>query len=783
MLAAAKNKGPICELLLSSGADPTLKTPDGRDALDLARAAGAADAILVLERLRPKTEAPLQETPDALLGWKADADPEVPLGAAPEGIHGVALFEVDGEDDSLDLSGWETEEDGAAPEDNRPLVEAIRAVHSSISMHAPIDTAEDWAEFEASLPERAERLQRAGDEEGRREILRVLRRALREGSVPERELAAIFDGEDGLLNESDKALLMLVLGDLGGETDERIEPEGYEDAWEERDDDEGAVAEAWAFLEDIRSGRNEPLRFYFRDMRVGRLLTAEEELSLGREMEDGLASALDALASWPEGVASFLAFADMVRSGALEAESVSEGRADDEDMEPSTRVAPAQLEEYEGDEEGSGVVLPVKAREFLDKAGVVNSLAENAGRGGADERALRAALEAANLAPAFLALLADATAKESGSGAGRRFHVGVARHAKARERMVVSNLRLVLSVVKRYQGLGLPLEDLIQEGNLGLMRAVDRYDWRKGFRFSTYATWWIRQQASRAVADKGRTIRTPVHVNDIMLKIMREAVELEHVTGRVPSPEALALRLSIPTKKVSALMARMEEPVALHEVDSSGEAPGDCLVDESPAADPVTLIDKVYQARNLEGLLAKLDPRQAAVIRFRFGLGCGDQRTLEETGEHFGVTRERIRQIERSALNSLAKFVASGAPWVSESPTAAVDGNDELSATNDDERSSEAGVDVSIPAPKKRGRPRKYHDTDSNSSIVSRPAWGSMDRVIRLAKDAGAFVEDGRANGGQVVVRLGRGGEKTRVLSRELVKYGFRYFPGGEYRK
>lgn len=770
MLAASRNKGAICTLLLSSGADPALVDPSGRDALAVARAAGAVDAVSVLEPFARKAGEEVPEPVEGAPKGETGVNPDVMLDTDLRNVARVAVLGLDDGDYAFDLSGWEVEEDGPAPEDDRTLSETARSVHGVISAHVPIDTSEDWGDFDAFLPERAVPLPKVGDEEGREGIRRTLRMALREGSVPEQDIVALSENEDGTSNESGEALLRLVLGDMGAETDERLDLEDPSSTWDEREADEDEVSEALAFLEDVGSGRNEPMRIYIREMRGGRLLTADEEISLARDMDQGVASALDALAAWPEGIATFMVAAEKVRSGEIEVESVSEG-CEDEQRDFSTGTA--QIPSDESEEEGNGFDLPPVTREFLDKAGSVRVLARNVGRGGQEERLLRNALQAARLSSAFLVGMAN-TSRADCSGAAERFRMAVARYTAARERMTVSNLRLVISVVKRYQGLGLPLEDLVQEGNIGLMKAVERYDWRKGFRFSTYATWWIRQQATRAVADKGKTIRTPVHVHDTMLRIAREADESERLTGRIPSVEVLAGRLCIPAKKVSTLMARMEEPVPLHEPDASGEAPSDSLIDESVSADPSAQADRVALIAALERMLLELDPRQAEVIAFRFGLDGGDQRTLEETGGHYGVTRERIRQIEASALKKLAHPIRSDIlrDFLEGSAVASRRYAVPLEETLDE---------ALVPQPK--GRPRKSFVVDSDVPPVERQSMGGTDRLVERVRATGAFVEDGRSNGGEIVVRLRWEGTQTRALIRALLNHGFRPYPGMEYRK
>lgn len=786
MLAASRNKAAICDLLLSAGADPTLMGPTGQNALAMAVEAGAADAIFVFERHFPGSGGKQLLTTDAAPDSSVEANSAIP-GTPTEGPYDVVVPGFDEGGNDFNLSGWEAEEDGPPPVDNTAVAESARAVHAVISSHAPIDLAEDWGDLDAFLPERVDPLPSSYDEDGRRGVLRAIRRALREGSIPERDVVALWTEEGHATNAPGEALFRFVLGDLGAETDERIELEDLGYAWEEREDNEDVVSEALAYLEDLASGRNEPMRFYGKDMRRASLLTAEEEVSLGRDMEEGLAYAVDALASWPEGLAALLDLAERVRCGEYDAESLlKEGNLDDEHVDETVRAVPTQLDETLGEEEGEHLITKHTAREFLEKAGAVAAFAGSAGCGGVGERMLRDALAAADFSPAFLAVLVDAVGSNA-SEAAVHYRAGILKYAKARERMMISNLRLVFSVVRRYQGLGLPLEDLIQEGNVGLIKAVDRYDWRRGFRFSTYATWWIRQQASRALSDMGKTIRTPVHVTETLLRIARQVEELEHATGHVPTAEILAQRLSIPSGKVAALMARMVEPVPLDEPDVSGDTPLDVVIDESFSVDPFAMANRTSQIAWLERLLTKLDQKKAEVIRFRYGLDDGDQRTLEETGERFGVTRERIRQIESASLKQLAQFARSERVGIyrSGSTAAANDEEDSLDEGNDKDgkgyRDETAEMETSVRGA--GGRSRAAPTPDSTEPVAHAPVPGGIDRAINMARVAEAFVEDGREHGGQVVIRLRRGGLKSRALIRTLLKFGFRQYSVGEFRK
>jgi RNA polymerase primary sigma factor len=242
----------------------------------------------------------------------------------------------------------------------------------------------------------------------------------------------------------------------------------------------------------------------------------------------------------------------------------------------------------------------------------------------------------------------------------------VRKGSAARQRFIRANLRLVVSIARKYQGQGLPFLDLIQEGNIGLMRAVELFDWRRGFKFSTYATWWIRQAITRAIADRGRQIRLPVHVHDQIRKMRRTMVQFSQRMGRDPTADEMAKALELPLEEIERLMeAERREPVSLQAPVGEDTELGD-LLEQADAQSPLDAVEDAMLREEIgQAVMNVLDSRERRVIALRYGLGNGHAMSLRDVGKQMGLSGERVRLIEREALRKLRNSeIINAAGWI-----------------------------------------------------------------------------------------------------------------------
>jgi RNA polymerase primary sigma factor len=391
----------------------------------------------------------------------------------------------------------------------------------------------------------------------------------------------------------------------------------------------------------VEPNSNDPLRVYLRKMGTVPLLTREGEVELAKRIEEGTNAVRDSLFDSQVAVDELVTIQERLMENRLRARELLNVEADDDTFEK---------EVWSGDESRKS-----KADKSLKKlkSDVYKLLLQLNFNKRAIDKMAQALKHKAMLEPSEDNGISIEEHKELRSHA-KTIRSGERRAQRAKAQLVEANLRLVVSIAKRYTNRGLQLLDLIQEGNIGVMIAADKFEYRRGYKFSTYATWWIRQAITRAIADQARTIRIPVHMVETMNKMHRTAHDLVQELGREPTPEELAQRLDIPVSKVRSLLRIVKEPLSLE--TPRGED-GDCtlgdFVEDQKAPSPSDSLMSSDLNKQTRELLNSLSVREQRVLQKRFGIGEKSEHTLEEIGKEFNVTRERIRQIEAKALQKL----------------------------------------------------------------------------------------------------------------------------------
>jgi RNA polymerase primary sigma factor len=625
LLAASKGHIEICRILLEAGADPRIQDSDGNDALTIA--------------LTKKMDSLVELLRESLSVLDQHAE------WCEKKLHVENIDLSESADETFDPFAWEIDEySPPLPPQDDEFLAMVSAIQRDISAHTPIDNDEDWSDVDIDLPISQRNHRRVWNEEIRNEVLCLFLVALQESHASHRWIEDVALDNKGDSDPEFEGRLVFILEELGVIVDdiEWLQPDIPPSLVEDMED---IANEALSFLSELTSQNVEPQRLYEKDMaKIVSLLSREDEAKLGSIIEKGLEEALIAIAGSVPAITEILCVADKIQLNEIPLGSMVNRETS---IQPEHDTPVEDIFHFQEDNEG---ISEEPTPDLTVHIETIRNLLPHLSK--ENNHIMLDSLREVRLSWAFLEDLCNRLGQSKTDPiAHSALAFALDKVTRAKSLMVESNLRLVYSIARKYVHRGLSFLDLIQEGNLGLIKAAEKFDYRRGFKFSTYATWWIRQSITRAIADQARLIRVPVHMAESVNQVGHARDRIEQTTGLTADAANIARQLSIPIEKVTKALRASSEIVPIDSLIIDDATNVEFFI--SAASGPEESAMQIALHDELERMLDTLNSKESEVLRLRFGLNENEEQTLEEIGQVFMVTRERIRQIEAKALHKL----------------------------------------------------------------------------------------------------------------------------------